>query len=198
MREALVLGAAYLLGAIPFAWLIARAAGAGDLRRRGSGNVGATNVLRTAGLVPGLIALVLDVGKGVAAVALAQAASVGEDASAAAGLLAVAGHVFPVWLRGRGGKGVATAAGVFAMVAPGALGFAVVIFVATVVTWRYVAAGSLLATAALVSAIAFGGYPRATLIVAIATAVLVVVRHADNIARLRHGSEPRVTWGSNQ
>lgn len=195
MREALVLGAAYVLGSIPFAWLIVRAIGGGDIRRRGSGNVGATNVMRTSGLMAGVPVLALDVAKGVAAVLIARAAGLDEGAVAAAGLMAVVGHIFPVWLRGQGGKGVATAAGVFALLAPAALGAGVVVFVLAVLTTGYVSLGSIGASVALVAAVAFSPAPRAILVVAIAVAALVVARHSSNIARLRAGTEPRMGKG---
>jgi acyl phosphate:glycerol-3-phosphate acyltransferase len=192
VRVALVLAGAYVLGSIPWAWLVARAAGTRDLRRVGSGNVGATNVARTSGFAAGGIALALDIGKGIAAVALARWSQVGEDAAAAAGLLAVVGHIFPVWLRGQGGKGVATAAGVFVLLAPRSLGVAIVVFGLVVLTTRYVSLGSVVAALALVAATVFGGAPRATLVVVIAVATLVVARHAGNIQRLRVGTEPRI------
>src|SRR5262245_57541850 len=146
MREALVLGAAYLLGSIPFAWLAVRALGGGDIRHRGSGNVGATNVMRTMGLKAGLPVLMFDIGKGVAAVLIARAAGLDAGAIAATGLMAVVGHIFPVWLHGQGGKGVATAAGVFALLAPLALGVAVLVFALVAVTTGYVSLGSILAS----------------------------------------------------
>jgi glycerol-3-phosphate acyltransferase PlsY len=192
MREAIVLGAAYVLGSIPFAWLIVRAIVGGDIRRRGSGNVGATNVMRTSGLAAGLAVLALDVGKGVAAVALARAVGLGDGAVAAAGLMAVVGHVFPVWLRGQGGKGVATAAGVFAWLAPSAAAVAVVVFAVVSVATGFVSLGSIVASVALVAAVVFSGASRATVVVAIAVATLVIARHAGNIARMRAGAEPRI------
>ncbi len=195
LRVALVLAAAYGLGSIPFAWIVARIAGTSDLRRVGSGNVGATNVLRTSGVAAGIVALALDVAKGVGAVALARWAAVGDEAAAAAGLLAVVGHVFPVWLGGRGGKGVATAAGVFVVLAPVALGVAVAVFAGVVLVTRYSSLGSLLATLTLVAAVAFGEHARATLVVAIAIATLIVLRHSGNLARLRAGTELRFGAG---
>jgi glycerol-3-phosphate acyltransferase PlsY len=192
VRVALVLAGAYVLGSIPWAWLVARAAGTRDLRRVGSGNVGATNVARTSGLAAGAIALALDVGKGVAAVALARWWQVGEDAAAAAGLLAICGHVFPVWLRLRGGKGVATAVGVFAMIAPVALGLAVVVFAIVILATGYVSLGSIVASVALLAATVFANPPRAILVVAGAAAALIIVRHAENIRRMRAGTEPRI------
>ena len=193
MRVALVLGAAYLLGSIPFAWLVVRAVGGGDIRQRGSGNVGATNVMRTSGVLAGLAALVPDIGKGVAAVALARVAGLGENGVAASGLLAVVGHVFPVWLRGHGGKGVATAAGVFMLLAPKAFGVAIVAFAIAIVATGYVSLGSIVASLALVTAVVLSQSPRATAVEAIAAALLIILRHADNMRRMRRGAEPRIS-----
>jgi glycerol-3-phosphate acyltransferase PlsY len=196
MRDALVLGGAYLLGSIPSAWLVSYASGVGDIRRVGSGNVGATNVLRTSGVVPAIVTLILDIGKGAAAVWAARRAGMPDDAAAAAGLLAIAGHVFPVWLRFRGGKGVATAAGVFALLAPLACVAGAAVFVMTIAATRYVSLASVLGTIAMVVAAIAVGYPRATVFVAVAAAALIVARHADNVGRLRTGAEPRLGRGS--
>jgi glycerol-3-phosphate acyltransferase PlsY len=192
MRDALVLTAAYLLGSIPWSWMVARASGTADLRRAGSGNVGTTNVLRTAGVGPGLVALVLEVGKGVAAIWIARTAGAGEGVAAAAGVLAVVGHTFPVWLGFRGGKGVAPAAGAFAMLAPGAWLAAVGVFVVTVVSTRYVSLGSILAAVTLVVAVAVQGRPPVLVSAALLTAVIILWRHAENIGRLRAGREWRL------
>src|SRR5262245_36287981 len=114
----LVVTLAYLIGSVPFAVLLARRWGATDLRRVGSGNVGATNVLRSLGIRPGGIVVRLDLGKGAASVWLADRIQGGTTAPAMAGVAAVIGHVFPVWLGFRGGKGVATACGVFSVLTP--------------------------------------------------------------------------------
>src|SRR3990172_5188703 len=137
---ALVVGG-YLLGSVPFAFLLARRGGV-DVRLSGSGNVGATNVLRLTGTGLGLTTLALDVGKGSATVWLAGVAGAGPSTCVVAGVAAGVGHVFPVWLRFHGGKGVAVACGVFSMLAPAATAVAAAIF--TVVVWstRYVSLGS--------------------------------------------------------
>src|SRR5206468_612292 len=141
--------AAYLIGSVPFALILARRWGADDLRRVGSGNVGASNVVRALGVKPGVLVAILDASKGAASVMLA--ARIGGDgaAPAVAGLAAIVGHIYPVWLRFRGGKGVATACGVFSILAPLAALPAVAIFAAVVWLTKYVSLGSLLASIAL-------------------------------------------------
>jgi len=192
MRDALVLAGSYVLGSIPCSWLVARAFGTSDLRRTGSGNVGSTNVLRTAGVVPGVVALALDVAKGMAAIWLARRAGAGEIVVALAGLLAVVGHVLPVWLRFRGGKGVATAAGVFALLAPGACLVATVVFILTVAVTRYVSLGSMCAAVTLALAVVVRPRPAAVAAAAWLTAGLILWRHAENITRLKAGREWRL------
>src|ERR1700704_4665323 len=120
MQIVLVVLIGYLLGSVPFAYVLARRRGI-DLRHAGSGNLGATNVLRTVGVGAAVIVMLLDVLKGSAAVLAAQAITTGAAAPVAAGLASILGHIYPVWLRFRGGKGVATAAGAFALLAPVAL-----------------------------------------------------------------------------
>ena len=132
----------YLVGSIPFALLVGRLATGVDIRRAGSGNVGAANVLRTSGVAVAVCVLLLDMAKGAASVLWVARFATGESAPALAGLAAVVGHVYPVWLRFRGGKGVATAAGVFSVLTPFAIGPAAVVFVVTVWTTRYISLGS--------------------------------------------------------
>jgi glycerol-3-phosphate acyltransferase PlsY len=189
--------AAYLLGSIPFGLMVANFFGAGDVRQSGSGNVGATNVARVAGPLPGVLTLLLDGGKGAAAVWLAARF---ENESAAwmtiAGLTALIGHCFPVWLRFRGGKGVATAAGMFLVLCPLAALGAIGVFVLVVAFWRYVSLGSLAAASAMPLLIYFLWAPHHAppIIVtsgALAAAVLVVYKHDANIQRLVEGREAR-------
>lgn len=184
---------AYLLGAVPFGVLITRALGLGDLRRIGSGNIGATNVLRTGNKAAAAATLVLDGGKGAAAVLIARAA-LGADAAQLAGFAAFLGHLYPVWLGFRGGKGVATFLGtLLALVFPAGL--------AACATWLIVAVlariSSLSALVAAVSAplwlTLFGRADAVTL--ALALAALVWLRHAANIRRLIDGTEPRIGGG---
>ena len=140
---------AYLIGSVPFAWLLARRWGAADLRRVGSGNLGAANVLRASGVKAGVLVAVLDIAKGALSVMLAERFGGNAAAPAAAGFAAIVGHIYPVWLRFRGGKGVATACGVFSMLTPLAVPPALGIFVVTVWITKYISLGSVLASIAL-------------------------------------------------
>src|SRR5689334_4020990 len=153
----------YAIGSVPFAFLLARGAGV-DVRVVGSGNVGATNVLRTSGTARGLITMILDVSKGAAAVLAAYGASGALGATAAAGAAAVVGHIYPVWLRFHGGKGVAVAAGVFAVLAPIATMAALAVFFSTVWLTRLVSLGSVVATVTLPSVAFAAGAPTSVLI----------------------------------
>src|SRR5438477_4353747 len=182
--------AAYLLGSIPFGLLLTKLFGRGDVRQAGSGNVGATNVTRVAGPLAGILTLVLDAVKGSAAVWLAAHVS-GEAAGwmVAAGLAALVGHCYPVWLRFRGGKGVATAAGMFLMLSPLALLGSVLLFLIVVASTRYVSLGSIAAAAAMPLLIYFLWAPHHAppLIVtfgASVAAMLVVYQPDANIQRL--------------
>jgi acyl phosphate:glycerol-3-phosphate acyltransferase len=186
----LVLALAYLLGSIPGAFLVARTSGV-DLRRRGSGNVGATNVLRTLGVSRAVVAMCLDAAKGSVAVAVASSLSPVAFVGAAAGVCSVLGHVFPVWLGFRGGKGVATAAGVFAVLAPLTLLASGVVFVVTVWYTRFISVGSLVGTATLAAGAAASG-PTATAVAAAVVTVIILVRHRDNVRRVVDGTERRI------
>ncbi len=182
----------YMLGSLPLGYLAARHWAGVDLRRVGSGNVGATNVWRVSG--PGLGALVMavDVAKGVAAVVLAGRLAPSETDAIAAGVAAVAGHMFPIWLRGRGGKGVATACGAFAVLAPLATLCAAATFVLTTGATRLVSAGSVVATATLPLAAATLGASRAVVTGSLGAALLIVWRHGPNLRRLWRGTERRL------
>lgn len=183
---------AYLIGSIPFALLLARRWGARDLHRIGSGNIGAANVLRASGVKAGVLVAILDVAKGAAGVAAAGALTGQGPVPAIAGCAAVVGHVYPVWLRFRGGKGVATACGVFSMLAPLAVPPAMAVFVAAVWATKYISVGSVLATLVL-PPIAFAtGSPVSVVAAACGTALLIVFRHRSNLARVRLGTERRV------
>jgi glycerol-3-phosphate acyltransferase PlsY len=182
----------YLVGSIPFAFLAGRHLRGIDIRRSGSGNVGAANVLRTGGVPIAVTVMLLDMAKGAAAVLWAQRLGAGDAAPAAAGLAAIVGHIYPVWLRFRGGKGVATAAGVFTVLTPAAVGPAAALFVLTVWLTRYVSLGSILATAAL-PPLAYGlDAPAPAVTAAAIGGVLIVFRHRSNIRRLRSGTERRL------
>jgi glycerol-3-phosphate acyltransferase PlsY len=192
MLLALVVLAGYLLGSVPFAYLLARRQGI-NLRAAGSGNIGAANVLRTTGVTTALIVLLLDALKGAVAVLGAQAMATGTVVPMAAGLAAIVGHVYPVWLKFRGGKGVATSAGVFAVLAPTALAIAGIAFVAIVVVTRFVSAGSVVAAIALVVATAIvTDAPGPVVAGAVAAALIVLGRHHGNLRRLVSGTERRI------
>lgn len=235
MRPAIVIIIAYLLGSIPFGYLIVRVTQGADVRETGSGGTGATNVSRRAGKAAGVITLVLDALKGAAAVVIAklilglsifgggghigsplqalggntlggrvligQAGSSLQNAHwwVAAGAIAViVGHIFPVWLRFRGGKGVATGVGVFLMLAPIAVALAAVVFVVVVAWTRYVSLGSILAAAAIPLSVLLQNafispveFLAPVISAAIAGAALIVFAHRENIGRLIRGTESR-------
>jgi glycerol-3-phosphate acyltransferase PlsY len=200
MLHALVLAAAYLLGSVPFGYLIVRAKGGGDVRAHGSGGTGATNVTRRVGRGAGILTLALDAVKGAASVLLARYL-LAEDFGvnwwvAAAALLAVLGHVFPVWLRFRGGKGVATGLGVFLSLTPLAVLSVLPVFVLIVWATRYVSLGSITAAAALPAAVwllAGRVQPPAQLwpllTAAIVGGAVVIIMHRANVGRLLRGQE---------
>jgi glycerol-3-phosphate acyltransferase PlsY len=197
----LILALAYLLGSIPFGYLLVRFFRKQDIRATGSGNIGATNVAR-AGKGLGILTLALDLAKGLAAVLLARhfapflpghPSPIPSDLAVAAGVLAVLGHVFPLWLRFRGGKGVATALGVFLGIAPWAAVGSLAVFVLLVATTRLVSLASL-AGAAFIPLFALLTVPdRAPVFVGgvMFIALLVILKHRANIARLMHGQEAR-------
>jgi acyl phosphate:glycerol-3-phosphate acyltransferase len=189
---AFIIAGAYLIGSVPFALILARRWGGADLRQLGSGNLGAANVLRTAGVRAGVVVALLDVAKGVASVLLAQRLAGNGAAPAAAGLAAVIGHVYPIWLGFRGGKGVATACGVFAMLTPVAVVPALGIFVAAVWATRYISVGSVLASAALPPIAYALDSPQAAVVAAMGAAALIVFRHRSNLRRVRLGTERRI------
>jgi acyl phosphate:glycerol-3-phosphate acyltransferase len=189
--------AAYLLGSIPFGLLLTKLFGGGDVRKAGSGNIGATNVARVVGPLAGILTLVFDTAKGAAAVWLAGRFT---SESAAwmmiAGFVVLLGHCFPVWLKFKGGKGVATALGVFLALCPLAAVSALLLFVICVAYWRYVSLGSVAAAAAMPLLIYFLWAPHHAppIIVdmgTLAIALLVIYKHDGNLQRLVEGTEPR-------
>jgi glycerol-3-phosphate acyltransferase PlsY len=188
----LVVSIGYLAGSIPFAFLAGRYFRGVDIRRIGSGNVGAANVLRSTSTLMAVLVMLLDAAKGAGAVLFAERLAPGDAAPAAAGIAAVVGHVYPLWLRFRGGKGVATAAGVFAILTPLALAPAAAIFVATVWATRFISLGSLIATLALAPIALALGSSAAVVGAAGAVALLIVFRHRTNIGRLLAGTERRI------
>ncbi len=215
-RVLLIAAASYLLGSIPFGYLLVRIFRGEDVRLAGSGNIGATNVARRSPAL-GVLTLLLDALKGSAAVAvgiilsppllerisipripwrLILPASSPDFAiwAALAALFAVAGHMFPLWLKFRGGKGVATGLGAFVMIAPKAVLLAAAIFIVLVLVFRYVSLGSIAAVAAFPNIALFlheyGNVPLALALLSLAS-VLIVVKHHANIRRLLAGTEPR-------
>jgi glycerol-3-phosphate acyltransferase PlsY len=187
-----ILGA-YLIGAIPVGWLVARAFGMGDIRHHGSGTIGATNVLRTVGRLPAIVTLLGDAAKGYAAVTLAERLVSPEITPvAAAAVAAVVGNCWPVFLGFRGGKGVATGLGALLKLVPWATLAALPVFVAIVATFRYVSLGSLLGALCVPLGALLLGYPGPYDVAALVIALIVVARHHANIARLRAGTESRL------
>ena len=182
----------YGVGSLPIGFLLTNRLKGIDLRRVGSGNVGAANVYRSAGLFVALLVVAVDMAKGAASVALAPGVASGVGAQVAAGVAAIFGHVYPIWLRFRGGKGVATACGVFAVLAPLATAAAGVVFLATVLITRYVSLGSVMATAALPPLAWALDYPDAVIAGGTVAALVIVVRHAGNLARVADGTERRL------
>jgi acyl phosphate:glycerol-3-phosphate acyltransferase len=189
---ALVL-AAYLLGSISFAVLVVRIKTGRDIRAEGSGNAGATNVLRAHGKKLAILVALLDIAKGAAAVLLMRLVTADPRWAAAAGFAAVLGHVFPVFYSFRGGKGVATAVGAFAVLTPLALLVSLGVFVAIVALTRYVSLASVVSMA-LLPAIAGGlfGAPRAVVTAGAASALLVIAKHLANLKRLAAGTERKL------
>jgi len=181
----------YLCGAIPSGVLLARTAGI-DVRRAGSGNIGATNVARTAGLRLGLLTLIADAAKGILPVVAARLVAGGGATPAATGIAAFLGHLFPPTLGFAGGKGVATALGVSLALYPLATLPAIVAFAATLALSGWVSLGSMIAASLTPVAVLGLGYPRPMLWASIVMAVLIVIRHRDNVARMIWGHEPKV------
>lgn len=212
----LVIVMSYLIGSIPFSFIVARLKTGTDIRRQGSHNVGATNVLRTAGRTAGFLALLLDLSKGYAAVALArwivlqpswpiEAALTGgplqsrEFWIALAGLVAILGHMYPVWLHFEGGKGVATATGVFLALGPIVIAGAAIVFAIVLITTRFVSLASMFAAASVPLLFHFltPGAPLWRVVVSILIAVIVILKHHSNIERLANGTERRIGEGRN-
>ncbi|MCU1271618.1 MAG: hypothetical protein JWN74_2912 [Acidobacteriaceae bacterium] len=183
----------YLLGSVPFGYLLVRAFRGADVRTTGSGNIGATNVARTSPIL-GLLTLVFDVLKGIAAVGLALTMFPGNRTAAfVAALAAISGHVFPVWLRFRGGKGVATGVGSFLLLTPKSILLAMAVFVALMAMFRYVSLASVTAAATLpVFALLLHEGPSSAQIVLVATgSALIILKHHQNIRRMLAGVEPK-------
>ena len=210
MLPALLIIASYLIGSIPFSYLVVRMVAGADIRQHGSRNVGATNVARSFGKLPGVIALVLDLAKGYGAVALArwivaqpQWPLAGSGPSplesremwiALAGLIAVVGHVFPVWLRFHGGKGVATAAGVFLALDPIVFAAGAIVFLICIVATRFVSLASIVSAASMPLFFRFlaNNAPFWRIVISVLIALIVIVKHHSNIARLAQRRERKL------
>lgn len=184
------LAAAYLLGSIPTGLLLGKAYGI-DVRQEGSGNIGATNLYRTLGRKVGVITLLGDCLKGLVPVLVARACGLNAEQVAWVGLAAFCGHVFSVFLRFKGGKGVATALGVFLALSPLAVAIAMAVFALLVLKWRYISLGSISAAAIMPLAVSLLGGNRVMLLVTALIALTVIVKHRENIKRLVAGTESR-------
>jgi glycerol-3-phosphate acyltransferase PlsY len=191
LTRSLVLLGAYLLGSVPFSYIVARRKGI-DVRRVGSGNVGATNVMRNVSVAAGIIAFILDAAKGAVAVLLARLVEPSGPLPTLAGVLAVLGHMYPVWLRFRGGKGVATGAGAFLPLAPMATVGALTVFALALAVTRYVSLSSILGTATLAVLAFLGGSPPVVARAAAGMAVLITWKHRANLQRIARGTENRL------
>ena len=191
MHVFLTAALAYLLGSIPFGFLLVQAFRGEDVRRTGSGNIGATNVSRTSPAL-GALTLLLDAGKGLSAVLLAKILLHGDERELGlAALFAILGHTFPLWLRFRGGKGVATGIGAFAVLAPRATLIAVIVFLTIFLLFRYVSLASIAMFAVLPLVARYQGVSQSTFIFLVAGTVLIVLKHHQNIQRLWNGQESR-------
>ena len=191
MNAVIAVTLGYFVGSIPFAYLLSRQQGV-DLRRAGSGNIGASNVLRTTGVRAAMLAMALDGVKGTIAVLIAQLLAAGPITAVAAACASVVGHVYPIWLRFRGGKGVATAAGAFAVLAPEAMGVASCVFLLAVIVTRFISVGSIAGALTLVIVAAIRDAPGAVAIGAIVSTLIIIYRHRENLARLVAGTERRI------
>lgn len=191
MVPILLLLAAYLIGAIPFGYLLVKLKSGEDVRSKGSGNIGATNVMRTSGRAAGIITLLLDVAKGTLAVWLMDRFADGSPWwMSAAALAVIAGHAYPVFLNFRGGKAVASFTGAFAYLTPLPLLATAVVFVATVIATRFISLGSIVSALCFPLGVYLISHPPAPVMVAsLIGAVFIIVRHRSNIERLRAGNE---------
>jgi acyl phosphate:glycerol-3-phosphate acyltransferase len=203
MLPAALVALAYAIGSVPFSFLVVKLAAGKDVREHGSRNVGATNVARTAGKIPGIIALVLDVAKGYAAIVIARWLVMRPEWPfehsrelwiALAGLIAVLGHMFPLWLRFHGGKGVATATGVFLALDPRVAAAAAIVFVIVVLVFRFVSLGSIVSAASVPLFFRFLAHdaPFWRIIVSIGISLAVILKHHENIKRLAQGAERKM------
>jgi len=194
MRAILIsVGIGYLLGSIPFGYLLVRKFRGADIRKTGSGNIGATNVARTSPAL-GVLTLLLDAAKGAAAVVVVWTVYSAHDPrnlAFVAALAAVAGHIFPVWLGFRGGKGVATGLGGFILLEPKTILLGLAIFIAVLTACRLVALASIVATASLPFLALWMGEKREPVLLLATASLLIIAKHHTNIARMLRGTEPK-------
>jgi len=197
MNGLLVLIAAYLIGGIPFGYLVVKAKSGRDVRSLGSGNIGATNVLRTTGRSLGVLTLLLDIGKGVLAVWIADRVTHGSAAWMSAAALAVmAGHAFPLYLKFKGGKAVASFVGAFLYLTPVPLLATLVVFVIIVAASRYISLGSIIGAGMFPLAVWLIDHPSApVLAAAVIAGAFIIYRHRSNMARIRAGNENVFSFG---
>jgi glycerol-3-phosphate acyltransferase PlsY len=198
MIPLLALAIAYLLGAIPFGYLLVKFKTGADIRSAGSGNIGATNVLRTTGRAAGIATLLLDIAKGYLAVWIASRLTSHDPLWMAAAALAVmAGHAYPVFLKFKGGKAVASFVGAFLYITPVAIAATLVVFVAAVAWTRYISMGSIIGAATFPLAVWLLQKPPLEVLVASAVAgAFIIYKHSSNIQRLREGSEHVFRFGA--
>lgn len=183
----------YLIGSIPTGILVARLKGATDPRTAGSGNIGATNVMRTAGSAAGACTLFLDILKGMAPVFAAENFfNVSASILSLTAFAVFFGHLFPIFLGFKGGKGVATGLGFFLILAPLQALIAVFLFVIVVITTRYVSLGSIIASLSIIVFLWFYSFPMQYIYLATAVSLLIILRHSDNIKRLLNGVENKI------
>jgi glycerol-3-phosphate acyltransferase PlsY len=191
----MLIAAGYLAGSIPTGVVLSRLFGSRDIRAEGSGNIGATNVYRVLGLKLGVLTLLGDVLKGVLPVLAARTLLAHDAGVAWVAFFTFCGHLFPVFLTFRGGKGVATALGVFLVIAPAMVACAAALFLGVVLKWKYVSLGSITASLAMPLLLGAAGYSLPFIILSLATACLIFYRHKDNIQRLRAGTEKKMRSG---
>jgi len=191
----LLIAAGYLAGSIPTGVVLSRLFSFRDIRAEGSGNIGATNVYRVLGLKLGVLTLFGDVLKGVLPVMAARTLLAHDAGIAWVAFFTFCGHLFPVFLKFRGGKGVATALGVFLVIAPAMVACAAALFLGMVLKWKYVSLGSLTASLAMPFLLGSAGYSLPFILLSLAIACLIIYRHKDNIQRLLAGSEKKMRGG---
>jgi len=191
MKYILILTVSYLLGSIPFGLLVARWWAKVDVRQHGSGNIGMTNVLRTTGWFCALITLIGDMGKGIAAVLLARYFGFDPTLTLVAGIFAVIGHNWPIFLGFKGGKGVATIAGVLVAYQPIAAAILVAIWLGVLLIWKYISLASIVVAFCLPIVLIGLRAQAIEVVLAVFVAALTIIRHRSNIERLRQGTEYR-------